>query len=178
MWSTLRFGKYKGKSFPQVLLIDPDWFFWAIDKRVFVGSSMESEAQDLLYKACNIKIPKSDPENWGVGYYFGDDGRLWDMQIVRLAEFKFGRFLGGMAKDRLNLRVVRMLRGYDKGGGKILLKRFKEYYFDGSNARITRSMAEQFFSEPENFVWPVHRSVLPGIGFERERRVVDFSDFT
>jgi len=28
-WSTLPFGKHKGKTLPQIVFADPDWFFWA-----------------------------------------------------------------------------------------------------------------------------------------------------
>jgi hypothetical protein len=34
MWSILTFGKYKGKSLPEVILQDPDWFFRAIENHV------------------------------------------------------------------------------------------------------------------------------------------------
>jgi len=34
-WSTLKSGKYEGKTLPQVLFKDPDYFFWAIEEGVF-----------------------------------------------------------------------------------------------------------------------------------------------
>jgi hypothetical protein len=30
MWSKLYFGKHVGKSLPQILFYDPDYFFWGI----------------------------------------------------------------------------------------------------------------------------------------------------
>jgi hypothetical protein len=65
MWSKLTFGKHDGKTLPQVILTDPDWFFWAIEKRVFDNwPALRVEANDILQKARRIKIPKPDPENW------------------------------------------------------------------------------------------------------------------
>ena len=56
VWSELKFGRHKGKTLPQILFSDPDWFFWAIDDNVFQNKgSLYSEAKDLDYKARNIK---------------------------------------------------------------------------------------------------------------------------
>ena len=29
-WSTVPFGKYKGKTLPEIIVCDLDWFFWAV----------------------------------------------------------------------------------------------------------------------------------------------------
>ena len=29
-WSAVPFGKYKGKTFPEIIVRDPDWFFWIL----------------------------------------------------------------------------------------------------------------------------------------------------
>ena len=31
-WSAVPFGKYKGKTFPEIIVQDPDWFFWVLPK--------------------------------------------------------------------------------------------------------------------------------------------------
>jgi hypothetical protein len=31
-WSVMPFGKYKGKTFPEIIVRDPDWFFWVLPK--------------------------------------------------------------------------------------------------------------------------------------------------
>jgi len=36
-WSILPFGKHKGKTLPQIVFTDPDWFFWAMEENVFKG---------------------------------------------------------------------------------------------------------------------------------------------
>jgi hypothetical protein len=155
MWSVIGFGKHKGKSLPQVLLTDPEYFFWAIADGVFTGKNayLAEEARDLHYKACNIKIPKSDPENWSVRYVFANNDRLLDVLIVERNEVDYDGF-SDLTLDRLSFGVVRKFRDYDKGGGKVIVKRFKEYYFGSPKARVTKERAEQFFSDPNNFVLP------------------------
>ena len=48
------FGKYKGKTLPEVILIDLDWFYWALPK---LYGKIGEEAQDLARKVRAIKIP-------------------------------------------------------------------------------------------------------------------------
>ena len=84
-WTTLNFGKHVGKSLPQIILSDADWFFWAYGRDVFKGR-LSIEAEDLASKATRIKIPKSDPENWQVEYRHEDDGRFIEIAIVEAEE--------------------------------------------------------------------------------------------
>ncbi|MGN7714954.1 hypothetical protein [Agrobacterium radiobacter] len=35
MWSEMPIGKYMGKTLPQLLLTDPDYFFWAMEQDDF-----------------------------------------------------------------------------------------------------------------------------------------------
>ena len=37
MWSLLKAGKHAGRSLPQILFLDPDYCFWAFEKKVFQG---------------------------------------------------------------------------------------------------------------------------------------------
>ena len=43
-WSTVPFGKYKGKTFPEIIVRDADWFFWALPK---LYGTLADEAQEL-----------------------------------------------------------------------------------------------------------------------------------
>src|SRR5437868_4840635 len=74
-WSSLTFGKYSGRTLPEVLLIDADWFFWATSRGVFKGR-LAVEARELGRKARAIKIPKRRPSRWAVEYSYEDNGRF------------------------------------------------------------------------------------------------------
>jgi len=67
MWTVLSFGKYAGKTLPQILLLDPDWFFWMLPK--FYGQLAE-EAQDLARKATAVKIPGPNRKHRLVEYQY------------------------------------------------------------------------------------------------------------
>ena len=42
-WTVVNFGKFKDKNLtlPQIVLQDPDWFFWAVGEGVFKVASAE-----------------------------------------------------------------------------------------------------------------------------------------
>ena len=66
MWSILNFGRYKDKrSLPEVVLHDPDYFFWGSDTRAFHRRGFP-EAGGVAKKARHIKISKPDGEGWGI----------------------------------------------------------------------------------------------------------------
>src|SRR5262249_2558093 len=64
-WTIVTFGKYLGKSLPQILVLDPDWFFWMLPK---LKGRLADEAQDLARKATAIKIPGPNGKNQRVEY--------------------------------------------------------------------------------------------------------------
>ena len=80
-WTTLNFGKYAGKTLPQILFCDPDWFFWAMDQQIFHSrTALGQEAQDLDYKARHIRIPAHDGTPLVAQYTFTPEGKfshLW-----------------------------------------------------------------------------------------------------
>ena len=64
-WTKLWFSKHKGKTLPQVMFSDPDWFFWAFENGVFGEKGrLEAEAKDVYRKAQSIKIPQMRDRNW------------------------------------------------------------------------------------------------------------------
>jgi hypothetical protein len=60
-WSVVPFGKYQGKSFPEIIIRDPDWFFWALPK---LYGKLAEEAQELARRARSIKIPRRGRNAW------------------------------------------------------------------------------------------------------------------
>ena len=87
-WTTLNFGTHKGKSLPQIIISDPDWFFWAVASGV-LERRFAAEAEDLIEKATAIKIPKSNPKRWRVEYRYEDRGKFLGFAFVK-AKSHFG----------------------------------------------------------------------------------------
>jgi hypothetical protein len=147
-WSTLQFGKHKGKTLPEVVLNDPDWFFWAVGHSIFRDQIAE-QAQDIARKATHIKIPKPDPDNWRIKYQFTYDDKFMDLTIIPAKTADIGPS-HAMIGTYLDLSLIRRLQTYDKFGYRILLAQFRDYFLGGSN--LTKERCEQFFYNEANFV--------------------------
>ena len=47
-WTIVNFGKYKGKTLPQIMFIDPDWFFYLMEQNAFEKHGpLVDEARDV-----------------------------------------------------------------------------------------------------------------------------------
>jgi hypothetical protein len=148
-WTKLDFGKHKGKSLPQVLLQDPDWFFWAVENRVFSGQ-LALEAKDLQQKATHIRIPDL-PDDQIAGNYVDSTGKLAGVFIDPLS----GSAENCALRSRnIDLSVPRRFAEYDKTGGKIIVRAVKSYCLGGTQRRMTARRCEEFFSDDSNFNLP------------------------
>ena len=149
IWSELTFGRHQGKTLPQIVLSDPDWFFWALRKKVFC-SPLAGEVKDIAYKICHIKIPRPNPEDWKFEFICNSDGKLLDLRLLRAEDAVYGH-VNKQIIGVLDMSWPRLWGGYGKSSGKLLLAAIRHYYFDGS--RMTKARCEVFFSNNANFVW-------------------------
>lgn len=148
-WTQAGFGKYEEKTLPQIVLTDTDYFFWGMEKRIF-RDIQDTEAEEIEYRACNIKIPKPDPENWRIEYYLTLDGKFGGFSVVE-AKMPIVEPLHTITCDRIDLSFPRSMKTYDKLGNKMMIKSLKYHYFGGSN--LTKERCENFFSNSQNFIW-------------------------
>jgi hypothetical protein len=145
-WTTLNFGKHAGKSLPQIIISDPDWFFWAVARSVFTGT-LVAEAEDLVEKATAIKIPKRHSKRWRVEYRYEDGGSFLGFEFVR-RNSHCGHHTTRLR--HLDLSCVRRGKAYDKKGGRNLQRDFRRYCLGKKSA--TKRRCEKFFSNSKNFV--------------------------
>jgi hypothetical protein len=135
-WTILKFGKHAGKTLPEIVITDADWFFWAIEKRVFKGG-LEFQAADLCRKVQAIKVPKRRPRRWQVEYRYEDNGRFLGLQFVKVGDESTWCSGRNYRSRYLDLTYVRRRRWYDKKGCRCLLRDFRRYYF-GERRRLTK----------------------------------------
>ena len=150
-WNELRFSKHAGKSLPQVLMCDPDWFFWAIEMGVFADRpTLRDDAHDLNILARRICIPKVDGLEWEVEHFF----QFPTMKYVKfeLVPPSSPRHAGASHTVRspvIDLTMPRRYARYDKLGNSLLLRQVKRFHF--GSQRATRERIEDFFSSEDNF---------------------------
>ena len=152
-WSVVSFGKHEGKSLPQIIFSDPDWFFWAIENDAFKGKGrLEKEAEELDRKARTIKIPQSGEEQLVAEYaVHGPTGKFADMELVPVSRPPHEGSTPTSRRDVIDLSVPRQIADYDKLGYRNLLASVKFYLFGRLDARMTRKRCEEFFENDANF---------------------------
>jgi hypothetical protein len=145
IWTTLSFGKHLGKTLPQIILDDPDWFFWILPT---LYGRMKVEADDLARKASKIKVPRRNPRKWCVEFRYAHGNRFCGFDIVRADSFMDPRW--SVRLPYLDLRLLRSHKVYDKKGYKNMIRDFRRLYFDGRN--FTKKRCEGFFGNDDNFL--------------------------
>jgi len=59
-WSAVPFGKYQGKTLPEIIVRDLDWFFWVVPKLYGkLADEAEELARPVIPNRCNRKQPFS-----------------------------------------------------------------------------------------------------------------------
>ncbi len=161
-WTTLNFGKHKGRTLPQVIFADADWFFWAYEKKAF-GNVPATEFKTLFERARRIKAPK----NYFVKHFIHDDNTSYGFSFINSEEAKldYSEYIGSgyHSKDYKNLdntyftileyidlSFPRRHRPYDKRGYKEFINDLKDSTL--KIKRITKQKAESFFSDENNFL--------------------------
>jgi hypothetical protein len=143
-WSVVLFGKYQGKSFPEIIVRDPDWFFWVLPK---LYGKLAEEAQELARRARAIRPPRRGRKRLEVAYEFDLDQRFNGLEFVN-ADSPPSRW--SIRLPYLDLRW-QLRRKYDKRAGRIMPRDFRRYHF-GKNRRLTKERCEEFFSNDANFI--------------------------
>lgn len=144
-WSVLSFGKYQGKSLPEIVVRDLDWFFWMQPK---LYNRIGEEARNLRRKAKGIKIPGASGKNLEVEYRYEFGDRFCGFGIVEASDARYSRW--SIRLPYLDLSWP-FRRNYDKRAGRLLMRDFRFHYF-GKNRRLTKERIETFFSNSRNFI--------------------------
>ena len=152
-WSVVHFGKHEGKTLPQIVLSDPDWFFWAVDDDVFENKGvLLREAREIYDKATHIKIPKTNPEKWCVEYAIHPSvGSFVSLEIVKKTHPEHVGSTPTFRSNVIDMSTPYRIKNYDKQGGLILIRDIKYYVFGKRNYRLTKNRCESFFNNDDNF---------------------------
>jgi hypothetical protein len=151
-WKPVSFGKHRGKTLPQILFKDPDWFFWALEEDVFRGKHPEREITDIAQKAQNIAPKEGTPESMLVQYTIHPIvEKLADVDLVPHSRPAHEGSSPTQRKHCFDLSFGRELANYDKTGADIIIRAIKFHYFGDCGYRMTKARCEAFFDEPSNF---------------------------
>jgi hypothetical protein len=151
-WSILEFGKHAGKTLPQIVFSDPDYFFWAVEEGIFKGS-LRREAAILDARAQSILIPNNNAGNLLAEYVVHPPTQKFaHMEIVPASRPQHQGSSPTFQKNVIDLSVPRKIASYDKLGCRNLIASVKYALFGSKSARMSQKRCEAFFDDPTNFV--------------------------
>jgi hypothetical protein len=153
-WTPLWFGKHKGRTIPQILFKDPDWFFWAVEKNIFRDKgTLKKEAAKVKKRACAIKIPGSNKRDLVAEYGIHPSSKNFgDFEIVPRSRPPHVGSTKTFRRDVIDMSIPRKLDAYDKLGYRLFIKSMKFYLFKDDSTRMTRQRSEDFFDDNDKFV--------------------------
>jgi hypothetical protein len=151
-WTVLTFGKHKGKTFPQVMFCDPDWFFHAWENRYFKGCLLV-EAHEIYRKSCLIRVSEDGGEKRFVEYVFDwGTGKFGTLRMVTGDTEAYQSVTKNMILKVIDMRIPRQTMKYDKTGYKNFLFAMKKILFGDPLCKMTKRRCEDFFEDGSNFV--------------------------
>lgn len=153
-WTELYFGKHKGKTLPQVMFTDPDWFFWAFEEGIFKDKvTLRIEANEIFKKSTSIKIPQHDSEELVAEYGIHPlSHNSVGFELVPVDRRPHEGSTKVFRKSVIDLSIPRKIEGYDKLGYKIFIRDLKIYLFGKKKMKMTKERCEEFYSNDSNFV--------------------------
>ncbi len=140
------FGKYEGRTLPEIIVRDLDWFFWILPK---MYGRLADEARELARKAWAITIPKSHTGKLLVEYQFEMGPRFCGFSFVKADSPHHTRWTTRL--PYLDLLWPLRRKKYDKRSACIMIRDFRINYF-GKRKRLTKTRCEEFFSNDRNFI--------------------------
>jgi hypothetical protein len=145
-WSAVPFGKYHGKTLPEIIVRDLDWFFWVVPK---LYGKIAEEAQELARRAQAIKIPQRGGKRLEVEYTYEDGNRFCGFGFVKADSARYSRWTTRLPYLDLSWPLRR--KKYDKRAGRVMIRDFRVHYF-GEHKRLTKERCGEFFSNDRNFI--------------------------
>lgn len=154
-WTKLDFSpKHRGKTLPQIILTDPDWFFWSVVNDVWVNKpyQLQKESKIIGLKATCIRIPNNEENNLVVQYNLHTDLTPIGFEIIDENQpyYEGGRSIRG--GNVIDLYYSYGSKKYDKLGGRLMIKSLKYWVFGDENIKLTKAKCEAFFDDDSNFV--------------------------
>jgi hypothetical protein len=166
MWSVVNFGKYEGKTLPEIALNYPDYFVWAQREGVFRsrGIDLERQAQDVAFKASHILPPRSNPKMWEIQYAFDLEMDFLGCFVLKTDGPEKSGFVIVRREPCFNLFYLARLNRNKRDPCNQLLGHFRYLYFAGKSF-LTRTDCEQFLDD-EQCCLPIPKKILNRRGEE------------
>ena len=150
-WTVIGFGKHSGKSLPQIIFNDADWFFHAYENGYFKGL-LAQEAHALYCRARSIRVPSRNGQKMLIEYVIHRDFHSREEKFGTMRLIADGPGLECLnVSSKIDFYVPRSYSPYDKTGYKNFVSTLKAILFGNPSRRMNRRACENFFNDGDNF---------------------------
>ncbi|MEE4605946.1 MAG: hypothetical protein V2J65_32015 [Desulfobacteraceae bacterium] len=150
-WSTVEFGKYSGKSLPQIMFTDADWFFNGYEKGYFRNDHAD-EAAEIYRMSRAIRVPSRNGQKMAVEYIVHLSGEKGIIKFGTMQLIPYGPDSGcHNVSSTIDFYIPRSLMWNDKTGYKNFVFALKTILFGNRSHRMNRQACEAFFNDDDNF---------------------------
>lgn len=146
-WTQLSFGKHEGKTLPQVMFEDADWFFDGYEKGYF-KYRLPLEAVEIYRRSRSIRVPQQDGQRMLVEYIIHKpNGKFGTMHLIKATPGLQHLYVSPL----IDFYVPKAQAGYDKLGYKNFVFALKGILFGDPDRDMTKVDCEKFFNDDDNF---------------------------
>jgi hypothetical protein len=146
-WTPLNFGKHKGKTLPQVMFEDADWFFDGYEKGYF-KNRLPFEAIEIYRRARSIRVPQQNGQRMLIEYIIHKpNGKFGTMHLIKAAPGLQHLYVSPV----IDFYIPRALANYDKLGYQNFLFALKGILFNDHSRYMSKATCEEFFNDDGNF---------------------------
>ena len=151
-WTVLKFGKYEGKTLPQVIFKDPDWFFYFYQVIGFKTPRLQEEAKEIYKKSRNIIVPSINGTKRLAEYAFLPYNQTFvHLELVPETRPPHEGSALVFRSDKIDFGFIYWFNNYDKSGYQRFVRDVKYYLFGSSKYMMTKERCEDFFSCESHF---------------------------
>ena len=150
-WTTIPFGKHRGKTLPQLIFNDADYYFFLYEKFYFHGD-LEKEADYLYPRARSIKVPSKNGKKMLVQYSFKYNAKSKRVEFATMELIPDGSNIEGLnVSSWIDFYVPRSRSHFDKTGYENFVMGLKSILFNNPVLRMYHNACEEFFDDEDNF---------------------------
>ena len=150
-WTSIRFGKFRGKSLPEIIFVDADYFFYAFENNFFYGD-LAKQAEELYRRARSIWVPSRNGQKMLVQYFFDYNPKSKKEEFSMMKLISDGSDLGlPNVSPWIDFFVPRSRSHFDKNGYKNFVVALKGILFGNPSYRMNTQSCELFFNRQRYF---------------------------
>ena len=155
-WSPLEFGKHRGRTLPQLMFVDPDYFFW-LHSIQFLESNpyLSDESEQIYSRSRAIRIPTRGGQEMIAEYVVHPRyHKFTRLDVVPASRPAYEDRGVTFKRSVIDMEFVRQVCNYDKLGYRRFLLDMKMILFGNRSIRMTRRRCEDFFDNDANVLIP------------------------